>query len=266
MPLCNETLFAGIDAGSRAIKIALVNATGDHVVATGACDQGVNQAERADALLSQILETRSLARNAIAAMIATGYGRHAIAIADASQTVTEITCHACGVHFLHPATAAVIDIGGQDSKFILLEREGRVVDFAMNDRCAAGTGRFLEVVATRLGVPIALLGEAAKAADKPAAISSTCVVFAESEMIGLLAAGERPENIVAGVCASIACRVAAMAGRIPEGDIVFTGGVARIAGMDAALAAALKHPVSLASDPCMTGAIGAAILASRRPR
>ena len=262
MPLCNETLFAGIDAGSRAIKIALVNAAGDHVVATGTCDQGVDQAALASELMSRILSDHHLAPDGIASTVATGYGRHAIA--GASQTVTEITCHACGVHFLHPATAAVIDIGGQDSKFIHLGSGGLVLDFAMNDRCAAGTGRFLEVVATRLGVPIALLGETAKAADRPAVISSTCVVFAESEMIGLLAAGERPENIVAGVCVSIASRVAAMAGRIPEGDIVFTGGVARIAGMDAALAAALKHPVSLASDPCMTGAIGAALLAARR--
>lgn len=258
------TLFVGIDAGSRAIKAAIFDAASQRVVATGACDQGVDHATLASALMARLLSEHRLAPDDIAATVATGYGRHAIA--GASQTVTEITCHACGVHFLHPATAAVIDIGGQDSKFILLEREGRVVDFAMNDRCAAGTGRFLEVVATRLGVPIALLGETAKAADKPAVISSTCVVFAESEMIGLLAAGERPANIVAGVCASIASRVAAMAGRIPEGDIVFTGGVARIAGMDAALAAALKHPVSLATDPCMTGAIGAAILASRRPR
>ncbi|MGI5868445.1 MAG: acyl-CoA dehydratase activase [Kiritimatiellia bacterium] len=258
----NETLFAGIDAGSRAIKIALVNGAGDRVVAVGSCDQGIDQAPRAAALLTQILESQNLTRDTIAATIATGYGRHAIT--DADQAITEITCHATGVHFLHPNAQACIDIGGQDSKFIHLGAGGLVTDFAMNDRCAAGTGRFLEVVATRLGVPVGDLGDVAKGADKPAVISSMCVVFAESEMIGLLAAGERPANIVAGVCLSIAGRIAAMAGRIPEGEMIFTGGVARIAGMDAALATALQHPVSVASDPCMTGAIGAALLAARQ--
>ena len=262
MPLCNETLFAGIDAGSRAIKIALVNAAGDHVVATGTCDQGVDQAALASELMSRILSDHHLAPDDIASTVATGYGRYAVA--GANETVTEITCHATGVHHLHPEAQALVDIGGQDSKFIHLGANGLVTDFSMNDRCAAGTGRFLEVVATRLGVPVDALGETAKTADSPAAISSICVVFAESEMIGLLAAGERPANIVAGVCQSIAGRVAAMAGRLPDGAIVFTGGVARIAGMDIALAAALRHPVTLASDPCMTGAIGAAILAARR--
>lgn len=258
----NKTLFAGIDAGSRAIKIALLDAAEGRIVATGACDQGVEQAARADALLADVLASRGLARDAIASTVATGYGRYAVA--GANETVTEITCHATGVHHLHPEAQALVDIGGQDSKFIHLGANGLVTDFSMNDRCAAGTGRFLEVVATRLGVPVDALGETAKTADSPAAISSICVVFAESEMIGLLAAGERPANIVAGVCQSIAGRVAAMAGRLPDGAIVFTGGVARIAGMDAALSAALRHPVTLASDPCMTGAIGAAILAARR--
>lgn len=258
----NPTLFAGIDAGSRAIKIAIYDAANGRILATGTCDQGIDQAARADALLAEILASQNLDRAAIAATVATGYGRHAVA--GANETITEITCHATGVHDLHPQAQVLVDIGGQDSKFIHLDENGLVTDFAMNDRCAAGTGRFLEVVASRLDVPVGELGETAKTADRPAVISSMCVVFAESEMIGLLAAGERPANIVAGVCQSIANRVAAMAGRIPEGEIVFTGGVARIAGMDTALSAALRHHVTLASEPLMTGAIGAAILAARR--
>ena len=128
---------------------------------------------------------------------------------------------------------------------------------------AAGTGRFLEVVAQRLDVPIASLGEHARSADKQKSNRSMCVVFAESELIGLLASGTSRENIIAGVCRAIAQRIAAMAGRIPAGKIVFTGGVARVAGMRDALAEALRHPVTVASDPCMTGAIGAAIIAAR---
>lgn len=253
-------IYAGIDAGSRAIKIALFDAASRSVVTTGSCDQGVNQAELADALLSRMLGEQRMTSEDIAGTVATGYGRYAIS--SAKRTVTEITCHAFGVHFLHPHAAAVIDIGGQDSKFIHLGKNGLVSDFSMNDRCAAGTGRFLEVVANRLDVPIDRLGEYAVRADKPAAISSMCVVFAESEMIGLLASGVKPENIIAGVCQSVAQRIAAMAGRIPTGEIIFTGGVARVSGMDRALSASLKQPVCIASDPCMTGAIGAALIAA----
>jgi predicted CoA-substrate-specific enzyme activase len=133
----------------------------------------------------------------------------------------------------------------------------------MNDRCAAGTGRFLEVVAQRLEVPLDRLGEHASRADRPAAISSMCVVFAESEIIGLLASGEKIDNIIAGVQQSIAGRVAAMAGHVRESAVFFTGGVARIPGMQSALARALGREITVASDPCMTGAIGAALLAAR---
>jgi predicted CoA-substrate-specific enzyme activase len=256
-----KTVAVGVDAGSRAIKIALLDTRTRAVVATGSCDQGINQSALASDLLARLLAEQGLDAGSIAATVATGYGRHAVAAAD--RAVTEITCHATGVYHLHADVAAVIDIGGQDSKFIHLGTNGLVVDFSMNDRCAAGTGRFLEVVAQRLDVPIASLGEHARRADKPASISSMCVVFAESELIGLLASGTSRENIIAGVCRAIAQRIAAMAGRIPAGKIVFTGGVARVAGMRDALAEALRHPVTVASDPCMTGAIGAAIIAAR---
>jgi predicted CoA-substrate-specific enzyme activase len=255
-----SSLYAGIDSGSRAIKIALFDAERSAVVATDACDQGLGQASRAEALLKALLVPRGLAASGLAGIVATGYGRHAISLA--KKTITEITCHAAGVRFLHPDAAALIDIGGQDSKFVHLHADGRVLDFAMNDRCAAGTGRFLEVVSQRLDVPLDRLGERAEQAERPAAISSMCVVFAESEIIGLLASGETIDNIVAGVQRSIAGRVAAMAGRVPEGLLVFTGGVARISGMRTALAQALGREVQMASDPCMTGAIGAALLAA----
>jgi predicted CoA-substrate-specific enzyme activase len=256
-----QTHFAGVDAGSRAIKAAVYDAAGGVVAGADSCDQGVDQAARADALLRRLLARCGVREEDLGGVVATGYGRHAVGLA--RQAVTEITCHAAGVRFLHPGATALIDIGGQDSKFVQLAEDGRVLDFAMNDRCAAGTGRFLEVVSQRLDVPLEQLGARAAEAARPAAISSMCVVFAESEIIGLLAAGESVANIVAGVQQSIAGRVAALAGRAKPGALVFTGGVARIPGMRAALEQALGRPVELASDPRMTGAIGAALLAAR---
>ena len=255
-----SSVYAGVDAGSRAIKVALFHAGRGEVVATGSCDQGVDQSARAEALLRRVLEQRRMAVNELDGAVATGYGRHAVGVA--RQAVTEITCHAAGVRFLHPSATALIDIGGQDSKFVQMAADGRVQDFAMNDRCAAGTGRFLEVVAQRLDVPLERLGESAAGADRPAAISSMCVVFAESEIVGLLAAGESIPNIVAGVQQSIAARVAALAGQARAEGLVFTGGVARVSGMREALERALGRTVSMAADPCMTGAIGAALLAA----
>jgi predicted CoA-substrate-specific enzyme activase len=168
------------------------------------------------------------------------------------------------VRQLVPDAMTVIDIGGQDSKLMRLDGNGKVRDFAMNDRCAAGTGRFLEVVAGRLGVGLESLGRMAAKSGNPAAISSMCVVFAETEIIGLLASGTACEDIVAGVQAAIANRIIAMAGRNIDLPIIFTGGVALIPGMDTALESALGQTVTVSPDPQMTGALGAAILASGR--
>jgi predicted CoA-substrate-specific enzyme activase len=181
----------------------------------------------------------------------------------ADTTITEITCHAVGVRHLVPTAQTVIDIGGQDSKLVRLDANGKVRDFAMNDRCAAGTGRFLEVVADRLGLSLGELGPMAARSHSPAAISSMCVVFAETEIIGLLAGGRSGEDIVAGVQTAIASRIVAMAGRNVEPPIVFTGGVARISGMETALQTALGQPVAISPEPQMTGALGAALLARR---
>jgi predicted CoA-substrate-specific enzyme activase len=158
----------------------------------------------------------------------------------------------------------VIDIGGEDSKLIRLDKSGRVRDFAMNDRCAAGTGRFLEIVARRLGVDIHLLGELSAKSRNPAAISSMCAVFAETEIIGLLASGTAREDIIAGVQAAIASRVTALAGRNIDLPLVFTGGVAMVSGMETALESVLGAGVIVSPDPQMTGALGAAILACDR--
>jgi predicted CoA-substrate-specific enzyme activase len=182
----------------------------------------------------------------------------------ADTTITEITCHTRGVIHQMPEAKTIIDIGGQDSKLIRLERQGVVRDFVMNDRCAAGTGKFLEVVANQLEMDILDLGRFAEQADKPAVISSMCVVFAETEILGLLASGESRENITAGVQMSIATRIASMGGRQMTDPVVFTGGVALIPGMADVLEKTTGHPVFVAQDPQFTGAKGAAILATEQ--
>ena len=255
-------ICAGIDAGSRAIKIILIDTENMQVIAKGLADQGVEQDRLASGLFKRVLKKSGINKKDIAAIVATGYGRNAVSIAD--TTITEITCHAVGVHNLVPDAMTVIDIGGQDSKLLRLDTAGRVRDFVMNDRCAAGTGRFLEVTAKRLDVELESLGEMAASSSKPAAISSMCVVFAETEITGLLASGTASEDIVAGVQASIAARIISMAGRSAETPIIFTGGVAMVSGMTEALQTALGQTVTVSPDPQMTGALGAAILASKQ--
>lgn len=255
-------IYAGIDAGSRAIKIVLIDADGSRIVAKAHADQGIEQGRLACELFEKTLAENGIPRSDVGRILATGYGRNAIEIAD--TTITEITCHAVGVRHLVPEVRTIIDIGGQDSKLVRLDANGKVRDFAMNDRCAAGTGRFLEVVASRLGIPVGELGAMASRSSSPAAISSMCVVFAETEIIGLLSCGRAAEDIVAGVQNAIASRIVAMAGRSVEPPILFTGGVARIKGMETALQTALGRPVAISPEPQMTGALGAALLARRQ--
>jgi predicted CoA-substrate-specific enzyme activase len=251
-------VFAGIDAGSRAIKVVLVDRE-RRPLGRGLRDQGVEQVSLAQDILEQTAKNSGVPVEDISTIVATGYGRDALDFAH--STVTEITCHARGIVHQSPEARTVIDIGGQDSKLIRIGKAGRVRDFVMNDRCAAGTGRFLEVVAQRLGRNIEELGSVAGDSSHPAVISSMCVVFAESEIVGLLASGERAENIVAGVQNAIATRIGSMAGRRVEEPIVFTGGVALIPGMIRALEETLGRAVSLADHPQYSGALGAALLA-----
>jgi len=254
-------IYAGIDAGSRTIKVVFVNGKDLSVMAGGIADQGLKQASLASKLFDRVLKKAGINRRRVRRIVATGWGRDAVNFAD--TTITEITCQACGVHHASADAKTVIDIGGQDSKIIRLDSGGKVRDFVMSDRCAAGTGRFLEVLASRLEVQLDDLGKLAGLATKPSAISSMCVVFAETEIIGLLASGEKPENIAAGVQSSVSARIVAMAGRNIAKPIVFTGGVALVPGMAKALESALGHPVQVARHAQLTGALGAAILSSR---
>ncbi|MFZ1934327.1 MAG: acyl-CoA dehydratase activase [Thermoguttaceae bacterium] len=252
-------ICAGIDAGSRTTKVVLLDGDGCEVVAAGVVDQGIEQDALAESLLDRLLREHRIGRRQLGMVVATGYGRKLISAADA--TITEITCQAWGVRRSVPQARTIIDIGGQDSKLLRLHANGTVGDFVMNDRCAAGTGRFLELLATRLGVRLARLGELAGRSRDAAVISSMCVVFAETEIIGLLASGVLPEDIVAGVQASLATRVAAMTGSNVTAPVVFTGGVAMVPGMEAALSTAIGQPLSVAPQPQLTCALGAATLA-----
>ena len=170
-------IYAGIDAGSRAIKIVFINTENMQVIAKGLTDQGVEQDKLTSQLFENILNENSIKRKDIAAIVATGYGRNAVGIAD--TTITEITCHAAGVCWLVPETKTIIDIGGQDSKLLRLDGNGKVRDFAMNDRCAAGTGRFLEVVAQRLNVELDSLGWLLKVAIQP--LSAVCALCSRKQ-------------------------------------------------------------------------------------
>jgi len=256
-------ICAGIDAGSRIVKAVVLDADSLAIIAKGTADQGIKQEELARDLLERILDAKGLQRSRVERIAATGYGRRLIRFAD--RAITEITCHARGVNHWVPEAATVIEIGGQDSKYIRLDGHGSVEDFAMNDRCAAGTGRFFEAVAKQLGIDLRQLGEMAREGRNPPTISSMCVVFAETEIIGLLASGTSPEAVVAGVQVSIAKRLASMIpGTTIAEPLVFTGGVALIPGMDETLQSVLGHRVSVVPEPLMTGALGAALLAAGR--
>jgi predicted CoA-substrate-specific enzyme activase len=241
--------------------VALFDTGQTRVLSTRVGDQGVAQERLAGELFEQALNEAGLDRSRVAAVVATGYGRNAIRFAD--TTITEITCHARGVHHLAPDARTIIEIGGQDSKIIHLEDGGRVRDFAMNDRCAAGTGRFLEMVAARLDMNWDELSELARQSKTPAFISNMCVVFAETEIIGLLAEGKPLPDVVAGVQNAIATRVSALAGRAVSPPVYFTGGVALQSGMARALEEVLSCPVRVAPQPQFTGALGAALLAGK---
>ena len=260
----------GFDIGSRGSKGVLLTPDSIHTVFI---PTGLYMQETADELLVRLLREAGLKRRDIAFVVGTGYGRISLAYDDLPyQVVTEITCHAMGAHALNPRTRTIIDIGGQDSKAIRIDPvTGKVVEFVMNDKCAAGTGRFLEKAAVLLGLELDQLGEVALEANDPAAISSQCVVFAESEMISLRARGERHKdgaaraNIAAGIHFATARRVKSLLGRVgTEPDLVFTGGVANNAGMWHALETLIgvkfaRNPI----DMIYAGALGAAVHAGR---
>jgi len=251
-------LTIGIDVGSITTKAAV--AKDDEVIADKVVFTGYNARMAGEQLFESIIGECGINRDSIDRIISTGYGRNSLEFAD--RAVTEITCHAAGAYYLDRGVRSVIDIGGQDSKAIAVSDTGSPMDFAMNDKCAAGTGRFLEVMARALEVDLEEFGDVSLKAQQPAPISSLCTVFAESEVISLIAKGEFRENIIAGIHEAIASRVVAMANRVGfNARVMMTGGVAKNTGVVKALEQKIGQKIHVSDKSQLTGAIGAAIIA-----
>jgi len=246
---------AGLDIGSR--TISLVELEEGRITDFAVLDTGVNPLERCRGLLSG----KEYAR-----LVATGYGRHLAAAHFAEEVISEISALARGAHHLYPDARTVIDVGGQDSKVIALTSRGRVRKFEMNDRCAAGTGRFLEMMALAMGLSIEELGPHALAArDGAVPISSMCTVFAESEVVSLIAQGEDTRRIALGLHRAIGRRIANLARRVGvQAPVVFVGGVALNPCMQRVLAEGLGQRLIVPPEPQIVGALGAALQAQTR--
>ena len=246
--------FTGIDIGSTMTKVVIIN---DNILASVVGPTGPEHRKLAHKVMEEALGKLKLPFTDITYIVATGYGRVNVPFAD--KQITEISCHARGVAHLVPTARTVIDIGGQDCKGIKLGN-GKAVDFAMNDKCAAGTGRFLEVIAEALGIKLEDMGEISLKARKVAEISNICTVFAELEVVSKLAEGVPVEELVAGLHQSIATRIYGTVRRLKiEKDVVVTGGGAKNIGLVKALEAKLGYPVIIPAEPLLTGALGAAL-------
>jgi len=247
--------FAGIDIGSTMTKVVIMN---EEIIASLVRVTTPEQRRLANKVMEEALERANFSFDEITYVVATGYGRINVAFAD--KQVTEISCHARGVASLIPTVRTIIDIGGQDCKGIKLSA-GKVVNFVMNDKCAAGTGRFLEITARALGVKLEEIGKLSLTSRKPVEISSTCTVFAEQEALTKLAEGIPLSDILAGLHQAIASRILTMVSRVRiEREVVVTGGGAKNVGLVRALESRLGFPVLIPPDPLLTGAIGAALL------
>ena len=251
-------IVAGVDIGSLTAKAVILR--GADILGYSIMPTGPDVTAVAEHTLTDALDKAGLKRDDLATIVSTGYGRAKVPLA--SKSITEITCDAKGARHLFPKTGMVIDIGGQDSKAISLDREGRVIDFAMNDKCAAGTGRFLEVMAQALEIDLDHLGPVSLKHKKSVVISSMCTVFAESEVVSLIAEGYAKEDILNGLHQAIASRVSAMAQSLRVDNMVtLGGGVAKNTGVVKALEQNLKVRVRVPPEPQLIAALGAAICA-----
>lgn len=250
---------AGIDIGSITAKAAVVDS--GKIIGTKVIFTGYHAESAGVKVFEELLFENGLDQASVSKIVSTGYGRNAVKFAD--KSFTEIMAHAAGAYFLNPKIRTIIDIGGQDSKAISLDDKGKVKNFVMNDKCAAGTGRFLEVMARALEVNLDEFGAMSLQSSLPSKISSLCTVFAESEVISLIARGEKRQDIISGIHESIATRVSAMLARIGLVDpVTITGGVARNSGVVAALEKKMGVKINVSPYAQQNGAIGAAVLAA----
>ena len=248
--------FAGLDIGSTMTKAVIL---GDGIIASVIGPTGPEQRRLANKVMEEALQRAGLPFTSITYVISTGYGRINVPFAD--KQITEITCHAKGVVHLFPRARTIIDIGGQDSKAITVDPTGRPTNFIMNDKCAAGSGRFVEVIADSLGIDLDEVGDISLQSTSPAQISNICTIWAQQEVTARLAEGVPVPDLLAGVHRSLADRVARMAKRMKiEPDVVLTGGGGKNKGLVKALGEQLGVEILVPPEPLITGALGAALL------
>jgi predicted CoA-substrate-specific enzyme activase len=248
--------FAGIDVGSTMTKVVILNGG---IIASIIGPTGPEHRRLANQVMDEALKKAAILFQAISYIVSTGYGRINVPFAD--KQLTEITCHAKGIFHLFPEARTIIDIGGQDVKGIKIDGDGKIIDFAMNDKCAAGTGRFIEVIADSLGVPLDKVGEISLQSKNPAKISNVCTIWAQQEVVASLAEGVPIFDLLAGVQQSLADRIIRMVNRLKvEEAIIVTGGGGKNRGLLKALSEQLGHKILVPDEPLITGALGGALL------
>jgi len=248
--------FAGIDIGSTMTKAVILE---NGVIASVIGPTGPEQRRLANKVMEEALRKAGLAFDAMTYIVSTGYGRINVPFAD--KQVTEISCHAKGVSSLFPDARTIVDIGGQDSKAITIDAHGRVTNFIMNDKCAAGSGRFVEVIADTVGLKLEQMGEVSLQSNHPAQISNICTIWAQQEVASRLAEGVPIPDLIAGVHRSLADRVARMVKRLKlQKEVILTGGGGKNKGLVKALSEQLDCEILVPPEPLITGALGAALL------
>ena len=252
----------GVDVGSTQTK-AIILSEDRRIVSRCLINTGAFVSQAAARAFQGAVESAGIAPEEVAYVVGTGYGRYKVTFGNAQ--ITEISCHARGANFLFPKTHTVIDMGGQDAKGIRIGESGEVKDFVMNDKCAAGTGRFLSNAAETLGVTLDEIGPISLQAKKPVRLSTVCAVFVESDIMSYLAEGKTMPDILGGVHSAIAARTVSLVRRVGiEPEVTFTGGVSLNNGMVRALEEKLQMPVNVCADSHFIGAIGAALFALER--
>jgi predicted CoA-substrate-specific enzyme activase len=255
---------AGVDVGSTQTKAIVINEQGA-IIGRSIIDTGANVVKAAEHAYLAALAQGGIEEEEVGYVVGTGYGRYKVTFGDTQ--ITEISCHARGAVHMFPSTRTVLDMGGQDTKAIRVKPNGEVVDFCMNDKCAAGTGRFLQSAAAALEIPLGELGDVALRAEKAVAISTTCTVFAESEVLSWLGKGKKIDEILLGVHRSIGTRSMGLLKRVGiENQVTFTGGVTRNPGMVQVLNEMLGFGMNVSDESHFMGALGAALFALDRIR
>lgn len=261
---------AGVDVGSTQTKAVIIDER-RRIVGRALIDTGANVVKAAQQAYDLAIRESELREEEVEYVVGTGYGRYKVTFGN--DQVTEISCHGRGAVHMFPKTRTVVDMGGQDTKAIRVNAAGEIVDFCMNDKCAAGTGRFLGAASAALDIPLSELGPTALRFTRPVRISTTCTVFAESEVLGWLGKGKKIEDILWGVHQSIAVRSAGLLRRVGvEEEVTFTGGVTRNVAMVRSLEEKLEMRLNVSEDSHFMGSLGAAlfaldhILSSRNPR